>query len=280
MKNEYNVYMDGWIKSALVLVAVAVVGFLGSWEASGLFSARGGFGPTILQAQSPISAVVSVLITVGVASIIGGFVGRYTTTLTGMFILGFALFAMAMKLDGIDSFIYSKSNVHLLIVEAFSLSALIYVATLVLFAISGPLKDVQKPEEGQQSNFWKILLISLSVIPVVYLVAKTPMRGQVIGAVAVGGVVIGFLARQFTPMVQPKIYYVLPIAAGGLGYFLGNNLGPVSDVALVQGTLSPLLFPMPIEFASGLIIGLSIGLGLAASLAEKPPQETVTQVTA
>ena len=72
--------MDAWIKTGLVLVAMAVVGFVGSWEASGLFSVRGGIGPTILQAQSPVSAVISVVLTVAVASIIGGFIGVIATT--------------------------------------------------------------------------------------------------------------------------------------------------------------------------------------------------------
>ncbi len=261
--------MDAWIKTGLVLVAMAVVGFVGSWEASGLFSVRGGIGPTILQAQSPVSAVISVVLTVAVASIIGGFIGRVTTTATGMFILGFALFAMAMKLEGIEAFIYSEANVKLLIVEAFCMSVLIFIATKLVFAISGPLKDVRQSESEDKTSIWKTIFISLSIIPIVYVVAITPMRGQVIGAVAFGGVVIGFLARQFTPTLQPHIFYALPIAAGGLGYFLGDMFSPISDVAFVQGTVSSLLYPMPIEFASGLIIGLSIGLGWAASLAEK-----------
>ena len=57
---------------------------------------------------------------------------------------------------------------------------------------------------------------------------------------------------------------------GGLGYFIGMTTAPVTDVAIAQQQISPLLFLMPIQYAAGLIIGLSIGLGWAASLAEKP----------
>ena len=155
--------MDTWIKSVLVLVAMAVVGFVGSLEATGLFSVRGGIGPTILQAQSPISAVISVVLTVGLASIIGGFIGRVTTTATGMFILGFALFAMAMKLEGIEAFIYSEANVQLLIVEAFCMSALIFLATMLVFAISGPLKDVRQSEPEDKLIVWKTIFITRNI---------------------------------------------------------------------------------------------------------------------
>ncbi len=266
--------METWLKTGIVIVAMAIVGFLGSWEVGGLVSARGEIGPTILQAQSPISAVIAVLITVGVASIIGGFVARITTTTSGMFVLGFALFAMAMKLDGIEAFVYGGGNIYLLIIEALFVSVILLLGTIVVFAIGGPLQDVPLREKDASTDFWKALLISLAIIPVVYLVAHSPLRGQAIGATAIGGIAIGFLARQFVPTMQPLILYALPIAAGGLGYLIGMMLGPVTDVAIAQQQISPLLFPMPIEYAAGLIMGLSIGLGWAVSLAEKPAEDS------
>ena len=66
--------MVAWIKSALIILAMGVVGFFGSFEADYLVSPRGEIGPTVLQAQSPISAIFAVVLTIGVASIIGGFV--------------------------------------------------------------------------------------------------------------------------------------------------------------------------------------------------------------
>jgi hypothetical protein len=262
--------MESWLKTGVVIVAMAIVGFLGSFEASSLVSPRGEIGPTILQAQSPISAVIAILITVGIASVIGGIVAKYTSTTSGMLVLGFSLFAMAMKLDGIEAFVYGGGNFYLLILEAIFLSVIVMIGTIVVFAIGGPLKDVPKATQKQPNDIWVALLISLAILPVVYFVATSPMRGQVIGAAAVGGIAIGFLARYFTPTMQPLVLYALPIAMGGLGYLIGMTTAPVTDVAIAQQQISPLLFPMPIEYAAGLLIGLSIGLGWAASLAEKP----------
>ena len=266
--------MATWVRSGTVVLALAIVGFLGVWQATGLISARGGLGPTILQTQSPVTAILAILMTVGVASVVGGFVARLTTATSGMFILGFSLFALAMKLDGIEEFIYGGGNVTLLIVEVCFVSLVVLLGTLVVFAIGGPLKDVPKPTENQGTNFWKVVLISLAVIPIVWLVAKSPMKGQPIGAAVLAGIAIGFLARQFTPTLQPIILYALPIAAGGLGYFLGMTITQVNDVAIAQQNVSPLLYPMPVEYAAGIIMGLSLGLGWASSLAEKPATKT------
>jgi len=265
--------MESWIKTGIVIVAMGIVGFLGSWEASGLVSQRGEIGPTVLQAQSPISALLAVLITLGVSSVVAGIVARFTTTNSGMFVLGFSLFAMAMKMDGIEAFIYGGGNVNLLILEALFLSVVVLLGTLVVFAIGGPMKDVRKASMPNESNFWKVSLISLAVLPVVYIVAQTPMRGQAIGAAVVGGIAIGFLARKFIPTIQPIMLYALPIAVGGLGYFFGSVLQPLSGAAFAQQAISPLLYPMPIAYAAGVILGVSIGLSWAASMAEEPATE-------
>lgn len=270
--------MESWIKSGCIILAMAVVGFLGSFEADYLVSPRGEIGPTVLQAQSPISAIFAVVITIVVASVIGGLVARFSSTTSGMLILGFSLFAMAMKFDGIEAFVYGGGNFYLLILEALFISILVLLGTLVVFSLGGPLKDVPKADKKNPKDIWLAILISLSILPVIYFVATSSMRGQVIGAAGVGGIVIGFLARRFTPNMQPIVLFALPIAAGGLGYLIGMTVSPVSDIAIARQQISPLLFPMPLEYAAGLIIGLSIGLGWAASLAQKPsnelPQET------
>jgi hypothetical protein len=50
-------------------------------------------------------------------------------------------------------------------------------------------------------------------------------------------------------------------------------MGPVDDIALVQQSISPLLYPMPLDYAAGSVMGISIGLSWAASFAR--PSEVV-----
>ena len=261
----YALSMESWMKTAVTVVAMAALWALGSWEASGLVSTRGEIGPTILQAQSPITSVLAVLITVGVASVVGGFVARISTANAGMLVFGFSLLGMAMRLDGIEAFVYGEGNFYLLMFEALFLSVLILLGTFVVYAIAGSTRVPARAEQLQPADFWKSVLISLVVIPIVYFIAISPLRGHGFGAALVGGIAVGVLSRQFVPHVRPMVFYALPIAIGGVGYLVGVSTAPVTDVAIAQQQISPLLFPMPIEYAAGVIIGVVIGLSIGVS---------------
>ena len=207
--------------------------------------------------------MIAILITVGVGSVLGGFTARLTTIPTGMFILGFSLLGMTLKLHGAEEFIMSNGNFNLLILEAAFLSAIVLLGTIVVFSIGGQFKASSKTpiEENNGVEIGKTILISLVILPVIWIIANSPIKGQVIGASAVGGILIGVLAKQLLQTAQPILLFALPIAFGGLGYFIGTTIGESSTVAFSQREMSTLLYPMPLEYAAGLLIGLSIGLG-------------------
>ncbi len=272
---EYYVAMEAWIRTFVVVFAVGLVGLIGNWQASSLISVRGALGPTILQTISPVSSVVAVLITVGIASIVGGFIAKMTSSTVGMFILGFSLFAMALKVKGVEEFVINEGNYTLLILEIAFLSVIVLLGTLVVFGIGGPLKCIQKSEGDEKTAVLvgKAMLISLVVLPIVWLIANSPSKGQVIGAAALGGILIGILARQVLQSMQPLLLFCFPIAFGGLGYVIGLTISEPTVIAFTQRTMSPLLFPMPLEYAAGVILGLSIGLGWTSSITESTSSE-------
>ena len=131
--------MENWTRTFFIVLAIVIVSIVGTWQASSLVSPRGVLGPTILQSVSPISALTAVFITVAVASVIGGFVARFSSSTTGMFILGFSLFAMALKLEGVEEFVMSQGNIHLLMLESLLLSVIVLLGAIVVFALGGPL---------------------------------------------------------------------------------------------------------------------------------------------
>lgn len=261
--------MAAVIRSSMVIFFLALAGAIGTWAASGLGADRGDLGPTILQSQSPLVALVSVFIVVGLISVLGGFLSRMTTFLTGMFLVGFLLFAMSLQLHDAREFILTEGNITMLSLEAVVIATIILFASYLVFKIGGELEDVQKKTDSPPSNPELIsLLISLIVIPVVWLIATSPDKAQVIGTAAVAGIIMGFLVRQFLPTMQPVIIYSMPTAVGGLGYLIALLISPTDGLALMQQSISPLLYPMPIDYAAGSVMGLSIGLSWAASLAQ------------
>lgn len=263
----YHANMNTWFKSAIVVLALGFVGFIGAWQADSMSALRGTFGPTILQTISPVSSIVALVITVGVAALVGGVIARITTIPTGMFVLGFALFSMALKLHGAEEFIMAEGNYNLLALEALFLSVVILLGTLVVFAIGGERTTPKSVFDSSTDigDIGRSILISFVMLPVIWFIAISPEKGQVIGAAGLGGILIGVLAKQFLQSSQPLLLFALPIAFGGIGYIVGITIGESSPIAFAQSEISPLLYPMPVEYAAGLLLGLSIGLGWSAS---------------
>jgi hypothetical protein len=257
------------MRMTIVSLALAVAAAIGTWAAGGFLADRGGLGPSIFQSQSPVIALLGVAVAIGLVAVLGGLVARVTTSLTGMFLIGFTLFAMSLQLHGATEFVLSGGNLYMLSLEAVVMAIIVLVGSFIVFTLGGPLSDVPKADTSQNSTEGiTMLLIAIVMVPVVWLIATTPEKAQVIGTTAVGGIAIGFLVRQCLPTMQPIMIYAVPTVVGGVGYLIASAMGPTDSVALVQQSISPLLFPMPIDYAAGSVMGLSIGLSWAASLAQ------------
>jgi hypothetical protein len=193
-----------------------------------------------------------------------------------MFLIGFTLFAMSLQLHGAAEFVLSGGNLYMLSLEAVVVALLVLGGTVIVYKVGGPLGDVQKSDTPHSAVLGvSTLIIAFVMIPVVWFVAISPDKAQVIGTTTLGGISIGFLVRHFLPSVQPIMIYAAPTAVGGVGYLIAMAMGPTDGAALVQQTVSPLLYPMPIDYAAGSVMGLSIGLSWAASLAQTKDPEQV-----
>ena len=271
--------MSEWIKTAILIVMLALAALVGSTGALWLGSPRGGLGPTIFQAIEPVSASIAILIVIAVASLFGILVAKVSTAASGMFVVGFALFALAMRTQGVSEYIFSEGTASLLMIEAIGISLVILGSSMIIFRFGGQLKDVPFNQEEcwdapfSPRSIGMTLLVSLAMLPMIWLVAVLPSKGQVIGAAVMGGIVVACLARKFIPHLQPIILFATPTAIAAVGYLVANSMG-ISDIAFTQNKISPLIFPMPLEYAGGSIMGIAIGLSWGTSLAKKVGPET------
>lgn len=271
--------MAEWLKTAILIVVLASAALVGSTGALWLGSPRGGLGPTIFQAIEPVSASIAILIVITMASLFGILVAKVSSSASGMFVVGFALFALAMRTQGVSEYIFSQGTASLLMIEAIGISLVILGSSMLIFRFGGPLKDVPfNQEECWDASFsprsiGMTLLVSLAMLPMIWLVAVSPSKGQVIGAAVVGGIVVACLARKFIPHLQPILLFATPTAIAAVGYLVANSMG-ISDIAFTQNKISPLIFPMPLEYAGGSLMGIAIGLSWGTSLAKKVGPET------
>lgn len=258
--------MQGTIRIGSTVLGLLIIGFVAAFASDSFLSARGAAGPTAMQSVAPFKSVLTLVGISLVGALIGAFVAKIASTNAGMSVFGFGFFMLAMNLTGFEEFVYLQGNVWLLICELLFVAMLILLGSLLIFAVGGPFESVADLKEGESASLLQVLAVSLCVLPIVYLVAQEPEKGQVLGACVVGGIFVGFLTRRFLSSMQPVWMFALPIAFGALGYFAGIQMTGFSEELLIQNDISRLLFPTPIEYAGGVVLGVSIGLNWLAFL--------------
>ncbi len=258
-------------RNTVLFGALAVAAAIGGLTAHFLLSERGAYGPTVLQAQSIPAAILAVVITLVVATALAIVVGRVCNTAVGMFMLGGGIFGMAWGVDTIGEVVHGGS-LGMLGVETAIWAVLALAASIIVFKFAGPLRDVSPREGGKAPDAifslesLKAAAAGVLVLPAVWLLAQSPMKGQVIGAVFCGAMAAGMVGRIFSPHVQPVLLFASPVLFGAIGHIIGAVLLKTpADQAFVDGTFPALLLPTPVDYATGSLMGVSFGLGLAKS---------------
>jgi len=97
---------------------------------------------------------------------------------------------------------------------------------------------------------------------VVWLLARTELKGQAIGAAVIGGVATAFIGRRLVGDSQPILLMAAPVFAIGLAQlFTAYTLKAPLDQVVVQRGLPGWSMAMPLDIAAGTLIGIPIGLG-------------------
>ncbi len=242
-------------------------------------SPRGTVGPTVLQADSVVKACIAVLVTFSVATAIACVLGRLTNAAVGLFALGCGLAVLAMRSATAQEIAFSGGSLGLLALETGIWAALVLAAAVAVFLVAGPLLEPAPAHERLRPRDWLTgramlsVLCGFVVLPVVLLGAQSPMKGQVLATVWLGSVAVGLVGRLVARQAQPVLVFAAPCLFGVIGHLIGLALtdGRLDD-AFVQGSMSRLSLPMPIDYAAGSLLGVSVGVGWARSFLHEEEQ--------
>jgi hypothetical protein len=258
-------------RNTVILMGILLCGLLCVRARPFLINPRGAMGPTVLQADSWIWAAFGLVLFLALAAIVAVAVGRMTNAAVGLFVLGAGVFALAGRLSTVRELAFSEGSLGLVALETLLMTAVALAASVAMFRLVGPLSDIH-PRRGcdPEPLAGRAALIAAGAgvvaLPVVWLLAQSPMNGQAIGATFFGGVAAGLVARLMQPHAQPMLVFASPILFGALGHFIAAARvdGGAAD-AYVRGTLGGLSMPMPLDFLSGTLMGVAVGLGWARS---------------
>ncbi|MDG2291192.1 MAG: hypothetical protein P8L37_00925 [Phycisphaerales bacterium] len=270
-----------------------------------LLSGTGTFGPTILQAQSPGPAIIALVAALTAGTCLACIVSRLLSTRdvllhevgiklptslsldpahskastrgssTSLLILGIGLGWTALQLESVQTVIISGS-LGWLAAEGVGWGILLLFMSVVVLRFGGQFVTPMLDDDGQEDDWamstpaLKMAASGACVLPVVWLIAQSPMKGQVIVATIIGSIAAWFVGRMIAPTVQPVLLFASVCVFGALGQWVAGMWLPEDpNVMVAAGTLPHIVLPLPIDYAAGALIGIPIGLSWSNGFLEK-----------
>ena len=255
-----------------LVLGIVLSGVICALAAGWIVFPTGAASPTLLQAESLVMAWIMTLIVLLIATVIAGVVGRFSNAAVGLFVLGCGVFVLARRMGSLEVLAFGDGGLTPLVVEAIIWTVLLAGMSWTVFRMSGSLPDVEPNVFHVHPNPYisREALIQMGcgvlMLPVVWLFAQAPDKGQALGAAILGGIACGLAGRLMSPHVQPILLFASPCLFGAVGYVAGMVMLPGSLVdAFVLRSVPAWLQPMPVDYAAGTLIGVSFGLGWAKS---------------
>ena len=258
-----------------------------------LLSTNGTFGPTILQSQSPGAAIAAMLATMAVGTFIACIVSRILGTQvvpvnvvaglpahargtsSSMLLLGLGLGWTALQLESVQTVILDGS-MGLLAAEGIAWALILLVIAFIVCRFGGVFITPMQNDDGIEDDWAmspaapKMAASGVCVLPVVWLVAQSPMKGQVLAATIIGATAAGLVGRLLAPTVQPILLFASVCVFGALGQWVAGFMLPTDLAAVVASNQLPnIVLPLPIDYAAGSLIGVPIGIAWANGFLEK-----------
>ena len=258
---RYTALTIGLFATSLVMVLAA----------GSLVSDRGLPGPTVTASLTPVQGTIAVGLCLLVSLAVAIVVGRVVNAAVGAFVLGAGIAVLSMRCGTHLDQLFSGGPSGLIVLETLIWGLVVLVMIAVLFRFTGPLpeqpgkraEDAFRPSAVFSGPALKSCIAGIGMLFAIWILGVNDLKGQMIAACLIGGVLAGVGGRLLAPWEQPILIFAAPVIFGAMGqaYALGTNDDPTG--AWLSGTQSPLGMPMPMDIAAGSLMGVAIGLAWA-----------------
>ncbi|HWB21137.1 MAG TPA: hypothetical protein VG711_12620, partial [Phycisphaerales bacterium] len=236
------------IRNQIVLWGGVIAAGLVCWQAAPhLRDSRGAMGPLVIFAEPQFGGIASVVIVIAISTAIACVVGKVVNAAVGWFVLGAGMYGLDYQLESVRETAFAGHTLQFEWVETGIMGIVLLGAVWIIWRVSGPLHDVhsiddeEHPHEILSSEALKGLLATAVAIPVYWVIARSPLKGQDVCAAFVGGMVGGLFGRLASPNVQPILIGVGPIFMGAIAQAVSVRfMHGTLDAAYVKGLVPPL----------------------------------------
>ncbi len=260
------------------------------WLSPRLAGGDGGPGWTFLASDAPALGGVVLLVTVSIAMVCGIAASKFLGLRAGLGAVGMTLVAPAIQGGTIVEVLRWTNAPGIfatLAVEGAILAALGFVGALLMVRVA-LRDDPMSPAERQERSRGHLnegligLAAAVSVGAIAgWVLAREPLKGQMLAA----GFAAGAAGMGVARIIAPRA----PIPAVVLGVLLLGVVGPVLGYVLAgsgalaaayEQRLPAISTPTPIDWITGAMLGMPLGLSWSLSVLEKRAEKRVGPATA
>lgn len=291
-----------WVRWVMYGVALLALGPVAGLLTGSLRAADGSSHATLLVSNSPIKGLAAGVAVFVMAGVLGAATARLVSGRAGMIAAGLVVAWAAWRTGEADDIVRRAQSAAPLWSFAAE-AALVGVATLLVVALvvltaqrehhaEGPTAAsalsspstsaaTSKPGSAERKSGFGTLLPGPGGIAALlagtalaaaaaWFVGVEPVKGQMIAAAIVAGLIAGTVARladASSPVTVPVMAIcILGIAGPAVGAIMH---GDRVVAAMYAGSVLPLARGVPLDWAAGALIGTPLGLAWAGSLMEK-----------
>ncbi len=260
---RYTTLTLGVFASALIMVLAT----------GSLVSVRGVAGPTVLESFTPVQGGVALAVCLLIALGIAIVVGRVLNAAVGAFVLGAGIAVLSMQCGTHLDQMFDGTRSVLIAMETLIWAFVVLIMIAVLFRFTGPLPE--QPDKSAADAFrptavfnrvaLRSCLAGVGMLIAIWVLGVNDLKGQMIAACLVGGIIAGVGGRMLAPAEQPILIFAAPVVFGAIGQAYAIGGGTDTIAGWLRGTQSALGLPTPMDIAAGSLMGVAIGLSWARS---------------
>lgn len=272
--------MKATIRWVLPLVSLFVLGPIAGWMVGTLRPVSGASGATLLVGADPVKGMlvlVGVLALAGAVAVAGSrlFAPRPGLAAAG-WVIGWAAWAnasadMMFRTTEGNGVLMTLALEGLLVAGAGAalISVCFFLGSRGGDAYGGPIGRQIKDSVGTGGGLVSVLAAAVAAAAVVWLTARTGLRGQAVFAAMLGGIAAGVAAKLAGDSAgedgSPPVAAFIGVLVLAVLAPLSGLIKPGGDLATaaVSGELTGLVRLMPMDWLFAALFGVPIGLGWA-----------------